>query len=108
MRRRVQRHIALARHLADRAEKHPRLELLDTPQLSICCFRYRRDELTEAQLDAVNTQIVQTLRAEENLVPSTARIEGRLAIRPCIVNPAATLAEVDALADRVVDIGDRV
>ncbi len=107
MRNRVRRHIALARHLADRAEGHPRLELLDTPRLSICCFRYRRDGLSEAQLEALNTLIVQTLRAEENLVPSTARIDGRLAIRACIVNPATTLVEIDALADRVVAIGDR-
>ena len=107
MRRRFERHIVFARHLADRAEQHPRLELLDPPTLSICCFRYRRDGLTEAELAAVNPKIVQTLRAEENLVPSTARIEGHLAIRACVVNPATTLAEIDALVDRVVAIGDR-
>jgi aromatic-L-amino-acid decarboxylase len=107
MRQRFARHIGLARHLADRAESHPHLELLDSPQLSICCFRYRRDGLTEPQLDALNTLIVQTLRAEDDLVPSTARMEGRLAIRACIVNPATTLAVIDALADRVVEIGDR-
>ncbi|MDQ2673543.1 MAG: pyridoxal-dependent decarboxylase, partial [Chloroflexota bacterium] len=108
MRRRVQRHIGLARHLADRAEEHPHLELLDPPQLSICCFRYRRDGLTEERLDDINTRIVQSLRAEGTVVPSTTRVDGRLAIRPCIVNPATTLAEVDALADAVVEIGDRI
>ena len=107
MRERFRRHIGLARHLADRAEADSRLELLLQPTLSICCFRYRRDGLDESALEAVNTEIVQTLRAETNLVPSTTRIEGKLAIRPCIVNPATTLAEVDALADRVVEIGDR-
>ena len=45
-----------------------------------------------------NPEIVQMLRAEAGTVPSTARIEGSLAIRPCIVNPATTLTEVDALA----------
>lgn len=59
-------------------------------------------------LDAVNTEIVQTLPAEEGLVPSTTRVDGRLAIRPCFVNPATTIAEVDALADKVADIGDRI
>lgn len=108
MRERVRRHIGLARHLAERAETHPRLELLLPPTLSICCFRYRRESLDEAALDAINMRIVQTLRAETGLVPSTARIDGSLAIRPCIVNPATTLAEVDALADSVVRIGDRL
>ena len=78
------------------------------PTLSICCFRYRRNGLDEAALEALNTEIVQTLRAEMRLVPSTARIEGNLAIRACIVNPATTLTEVAALADSVVSIGDRL
>jgi aromatic-L-amino-acid/L-tryptophan decarboxylase len=108
MRERFRRHIGFARHLADRAEAHPRLELLLQPTLSICCFRYRRDGLDEAALDAVNTQIVQMLRAEAGAVPSTARIQGSLAIRPCFVNPATTLTEVDALADSVISMGDRL
>lgn len=108
MRERIRRHVALANRLAERADAHPRLELLLPPSLSIVCFRYRRDELDEPALDAINTAIVQRIRADEDLVPSTARIDGRLAIRPCIVNAATTLAEVDALADAVVRIGDQL
>ena len=66
-----------------------------------------RDGLDEAALDAVNTRIVQMLRAEAGAVPSTARIQGSLAIRPCFVNPATNLTEVDTLADSVISIGDR-
>ena len=106
MRQRIRRHIGLANRLADRAAADPRLELLLSPTLSIACFRYRREGLDEQTLDAVNTEIVQRLRAEEDLVPSTTRVDGRLAIRPCIVNAATTVAEVDALADAVVRIGD--
>jgi aromatic-L-amino-acid decarboxylase len=108
MRDRIRRHIGYARRLAEHAAKHPRLELMLQPSLSICCFRYRRDDLDDAALDVVNTEIVQRLRAEEGLVPSTARVNGRLAIRPCIVNPATTTAEVDALADAVVRLGDTI
>ena len=108
MRERFSRHIGFAHHLADRAREHPHLELLLEPTLSICCFRYRRDGLDEEALDAVNTQIAQLLRAEENLVPSTTRVAGRLAIRPCFVNPATTLREVDALAAAVVRLGDQL
>ena len=105
---RVRRHVGLARHIADRAEEHERLELLLEPELSICCFRYRPRSVDGEKLDALNAEIVQLLRAEHELVPSTARIGGRLAIRPCIVNPATTLREADALVDAVVDIGDRL
>ena len=106
MRARVRRHIGFARHLAERAQAHDRLELLVPPELSICCFRYRPDGADGPALDELNAEIVQLLRAEHSLVPSTAKVGGRLAIRPCIVNPATTLAEVDALADATVTIGD--
>ena len=106
MRARFRRHIGYAQHLAERATAEPRLELLLPPSLSICCFRYRRDGLDDEALDTINTEIVRRLRAEEGLVPSSARVDGRLAIRPCFVNPATTRAEVDALADAVVRIGD--
>jgi aromatic-L-amino-acid decarboxylase len=108
MRERFRRHIGFAHHLADRAREHPHLELLVEPTLSVCCFRYRRDGLDDAALEETNTRIVQLLRAEEDLVPSTTRVAGRLAIRACFVNPATTLREVDALADAVVRIGDRL
>ena len=106
MRERIRRHIGLARRLADRAATDTALELLLPPSLSIACFRYKREGLDELTLDAVNMEIVQRLRGEEALVPSTTRIDGRLAIRPCIVNAATTSSEVDALADAVVRIGD--
>ena len=105
---RIRRHIGFARHLANRAAQHPHLEQLLPPSLSISCFRYRRDGLDDTALDALNTGVVQTLRAEGGPIPSTTRIEGKLAIRPCFVNAATTLAEVDTLADRVVEIGDRL
>lgn len=108
MRERFRRHIGFARHVADRAVEHPRLELLLEPTLSICCFRYRRDGLDEPALDAFNTEIVQALRADLGLIPSTARVGESLAIRPCFVNPATTMAEVNALVDGVVAIGDRL
>ena len=108
MRTRIRRHIGFAGHLAERAESHDRLELLLPPSLSICCFRYRPPGASDEQADALNAEIVQLLRAETSLVPSTAKVGGRLAIRPCFVNPATTLAEVDGLADAVVEIGDRL
>lgn len=106
MRERVIRHNDFARHLAARAQQEERLELLMEPTLSICCFRYRQPQMDEQELDDLNEQIVQTLHAEGELVPSTTRVGGKLAIRPCYINPRTTLAEVDGLADRVLALGD--
>lgn len=106
MRDRIRRHIGFAEHVAERAGEHPRLELLLPPALSICCFRYQHESIDERGLNDVNARIVQMLRAEGHVVPSTTVIEGRLAIRPCFVNPGTTLSEVEDLVESVIRIGD--
>ncbi len=106
MRERVIRHNDFARHLASRVEEDDRLELLAAPTLSICCFRYRPPQLEETSLDDLNAEIARRLRADGAYVPSTTRVGGKFAIRPCYINPRTSLAEVDGLADRVREIGD--
>ena len=98
---RVERHIGFARHLAQRARQHPRLELLLEPELSIVCFRY-------AASDAVNAEILLRLRRTTRSIPSSTVIGGRLAIRPCYINPHTRLADVDTLVDHVTAIGDEL
>jgi len=106
---RIDRHVAFARAVADAAVAHPRLELLMEPQLSIACFRYLpASSATEPDIDALNQRILERLRAETPIAPSSTRIGGRYAIRPCFVNPRTTELEVDGLIDAVVSIGDRL
>jgi aromatic-L-amino-acid/L-tryptophan decarboxylase len=98
---RVERHIGFARHVAQRARQHPRLELLVEPELSIVCFRY-------AASDAVNSEILLRLRRTTRSIPSSTAVGGHLAIRPCFINPHTRLADVDALVDHVITIGDEL
>ena len=49
MRQRVRRHNDFARRLAELVAADERLELLATPTLSICCFRYRAPDSDEAR-----------------------------------------------------------
>jgi aromatic-L-amino-acid decarboxylase len=108
VRQRLRRHIGFAHRLADTVRNHDRLELLLEPELSICCFRYRPQAIDEGTVDKLNEEIIRLLRAETSFVPSSTRIEGKLAIRPCFVNAATTLADVDGLAEAVVALGDRL
>lgn len=98
---RVERHIGFARHVAQRARQHPRLELLVEPELSIVCFRY-------AASDAINAEILLRLRRTTRSIPSSTVVGGHLAIRPCFINPHTRLADVDALVDHVITIGDEL
>jgi aromatic-L-amino-acid decarboxylase len=106
MRARVRRHLDCARRVADRVRASPELELLSEPVLSICCFRYRPPEMrSQGALEQLNAAIVQRVRAAGRAVPSTTRVRGKLAIRPCFLGPRTTLADADALVDEVLAAG---
>jgi aromatic-L-amino-acid decarboxylase len=106
---RIDRHVAFARHVADAAVAHPRLELLMEPQLSVACFRYVPvGGGTDEDLDALNARILERLRAETPISPSSMRVGGRFAIRPCFLNPRTTQAEVTGLLGAVIRLGDRL
>jgi aromatic-L-amino-acid decarboxylase len=106
MQERVTRHNDFARHLASRVEADRRLELLAPPSLSICCFRYTAPGLGDVELDDLNAEIARRLRACGTYVPTTTRVGGRFAIRPCYINPRTRLADVDGLADQGRKLGD--
>lgn len=106
MRQRVWRHNDFARRLASLVDADERLELLARPTLSICCFRYRAPGVDDLALDQLNAEIARRLRSQTPFVPSTTRVAGRFAIRPCYVNPRTTVQEVDGLARAAREIGD--
>jgi aromatic-L-amino-acid decarboxylase len=103
---RVNRHVALARHLAERVRAHPCLELLCEPELSVVCYRYR--PAAAADVDALNSRLLIDLRRTTTTVPSSTVVNGHLALRPCFINPRVTVADVDALIENTVAIGDRL
>ncbi len=106
MRERVCRHNAMARRIAQRALEHPRLEAVQPPTLSICCFRY----LAEAggEQNELNRRIHRELVHRGRNMPSTAVVDGVLAIRPCFIGARTTMDRADALVDEVIEIGDRL
>jgi hypothetical protein len=61
----------------------------------------------ETDLDDLNARIGQALLADGRVYVGTTRYEGRVAFRPAIVNWRTTEADVDLIADVVVDLGER-
>ena len=92
---------SLARHLKQRVEAAPMLELLAPVALNIVCFCYRGS-------DQINADIVVALQESGIAAPSTTTIKGRLAIRAAIVNHRTELCDIDALIDAVLDLGERL
>lgn len=104
LRQRVRRHNDMAREVARAALSHRQLELMLEPTLSICCFRYARAGIGD--LDAFNQQLHRRLVRENRNMPSTTRVDGRLALRPCFVGARAGMAQAHELVADVLRIGD--
>jgi len=93
----VERHLALARRLADRVDTAPELERLAAVPLNIVCFRARPAGVGERQLDEFNDRLGAALRADGRVFVGTTTHGGRTALRPAIVNWQTDTADVDLL-----------
>lgn len=107
--------IELAGHLYSLAEAHPELQAL-THNLSIATFRYVPPELraglggqqTEAYLNELNQRLLARLEASGEAFASNAMIDGRYALRFCIVNFRTSTPDVEAMPQLVARLGREV
>lgn len=105
--------IALARHLYNIADKHDELEAIMC-HLSIVCYRYvppgvdPADPGNQERLNAVNEALLDRMQAGGEAFVSNAVIEGRYALRGCVVNFRTTRQDVEAIADLTVRLGREV
>lgn len=100
---RIRRHNDMATWVAHAARSHPNLELLIEPTLSICCLRYVAPGV--ADLDGLNQRLHRRLMRENRNMPSTTRVNGRLALRPCFVGARSEMAQARELVADVLRIG---
>jgi glutamate/tyrosine decarboxylase-like PLP-dependent enzyme len=103
----VERHLELARQLADRVDGSRDLERLAEVPLNIVCFRFHPEGVDESELDDLNARIGRALLADGRVYVGTTRYEGRVAFRPAIVNWRTTAEDVELIADVVVELGER-
>jgi aromatic-L-amino-acid/L-tryptophan decarboxylase len=87
--------------LKKRIDETPQLEMLAPVTLNIVCFRYRSKDS-----DRVNADLVVRLQESGICAPSTTRVNGRLAIRVAVVNHRTTQADVDALLQATLALGE--
>lgn len=98
--------IALAQRLFERVQDTPRLDAL-TQQLGIVTFRFRPQHIRdEAALDALNRELLARLQGDGRAYLSQALIDGRFALRACIVNFGTQQADIDALPLLVQELGE--
>ena len=108
--RRISHDVDLAHYLQQLVVSHPELDPVTEPGLSITCFRYvppdlqRRPE-SEAYLNDLNERIMFDLQLGGRVFPSNAIVNGRFALRSCIVNFRTEAENMDELVTEAVRIG---
>jgi glutamate/tyrosine decarboxylase-like PLP-dependent enzyme len=94
-----------AQYLAGLVRREADLCLLAEPTLNIVCFRYQPAGLDDAALDALNRDIVADVQEAGIAAPSTAVLQGRLAIRCNITNHRSRREDFRILVDAVLAAG---
>ncbi|HYB30251.1 MAG TPA: pyridoxal-dependent decarboxylase [Solirubrobacteraceae bacterium] len=100
----VERHLQLARHLAERVDSAPELERLAEVPLNIVCFRARPPGVSEDRLDELNQRLGERLRSDGRVFAGTTTYAGKVALRPAIVNWQTERQDVDLLVDVVREL----
>lgn len=106
--------IELARELYQLVEEHPDLEAL-SHNLSITTFRYRPHRLAglssqsvSEYLDDLNRELLTRLEKSGEVYLSNALVNGKFALRACIVNFRTSLSDIRHLSEVVLRLGREV
>jgi glutamate/tyrosine decarboxylase-like PLP-dependent enzyme len=101
--------MVLADEAAARIRAEPTLEIRGAPAMSIVCFRARPPKgkrMEPEALDAWNREVQDRIVEEGTAMISSTLIEGRFALRFCILNHRTTRDDVGAVLDRIVELAE--
>ncbi len=98
----IDSNIAVAQHLAAAIDASSDFERLAPAPLSIVCFRYRNGD------DAFNKALMVEVQRDGESYISNAIINGRFALRACIVNFRTQPADADRLLASIRRVASRL
>ena len=102
----IAQNMAQAAHLQALIEASPGLELVAPRPTNVVCFRYRRPDLDDTELNALNRRLVIELQESGRYIVSSTVLEGRYALRVAITNHRSRMEDFTALAEKCVQLGD--
>lgn len=104
----VERQLDLAQRLARLVDAAPDLERLAEVPLCIVCFRARPAHVPAEELDDLNRRLGAALLDDGRVFVGTTVYDGRVALRPAIVNWRTTEADIDLLVEVVRELVARL
>jgi aromatic-L-amino-acid decarboxylase len=81
LRKMIRGHVALAQELAGWVSRRPDFELMAPVPFGLVCFRYRPEERSEEELDALNQELMARANASRRFHLTHTRLGGRYVIR---------------------------
>jgi glutamate/tyrosine decarboxylase-like PLP-dependent enzyme len=101
----VERHLELARRLAEQVDGEPELERLAEVPLNVVCFRYRPAGVAEDELDELNRRLRQAVLDDGRVYFGSTVYGGKVAFRPAIVNWRTRPEDVDLIVPTTLGPG---
>ena len=95
----IERNISCAKYLEKLVHASTDFEMLAPVGLSIFCFRYRPPGFT-GDLNALNERVLVALQRTGGSYLSNAAIDGKFALRGCVLNYRTTERDMERLARR--------
>ncbi len=100
--------IAQAHALAERIDAEKRLERLAPVGMDIVCFRYNPGKLSEAELNALNQELLIRIHESGVAVPSYTMLQGRYCLRVAIANHRSRDEDFELFLETVLRLGDEL
>lgn len=104
----IERHMGLAKCLAQLVDDAPDLERLADVPLNVVCFRYNPGELIEQRLNEINQAIGEAIIEDGRVYIGTTTYQNKVALRPAIVNWRTREEDIELIVDIVQELGERI
>jgi glutamate/tyrosine decarboxylase-like PLP-dependent enzyme len=101
----IEENIACARHFADLVNASEDFEMLAPVDLSIFCFRYRPKNFA-GDLDRLNENLMIALQRGGSSYVSNAKVDGKFALRGCVLNYRTTRADMERLLEDLRELAE--
>jgi glutamate/tyrosine decarboxylase-like PLP-dependent enzyme len=102
----IEQNIDQIHYLAELIKKEPNLEVTLPVVSNVVCFRYKRDGLTETEIDDINQHILRELLKINLWMISDTKTKNKYMLRACNVNHRSRYSDFDLLVERITTIGD--
>jgi len=104
----IRQNIAQAFYMGYLIQREKQLELLTPVTLNIVCYRFKKETLSDNELNKLNKEILIRLQEEGIASPSSTILKGAYAIRVAIVNQRSRQSDFELLVKETIRIGNEL